>query len=163
MKAAIFDTRLSQEWIGFTILRRTTIAVVVFQLSIGAVSGYRAIVQVYDVQIQTQSPLLQPGSQIVARFSTSGRTYVDARVELLQSGRAETLGTMRIPFNKASFYDPRPQRAAMTVTVPPDALSRFSPGKAVIRAVAEGHSQFLRVPPPKVREVAIVLVSSGDR
>jgi hypothetical protein len=163
MKAAIFDTRLSQEWIGFTILRRITIAAVAFQLSIGAVSGYRAIVQVYDVEIQTDSPLIRPGSQILARVSTSGRTYVDARVELVQSGRSDTLGTMRIQSNKASFYDPRPQRVAFTVTIPRDALSRFSPGRAVIRAVAEGHSQFLRVPPPKVREVAIVLASSGDR
>lgn len=161
MKAAIFDTRLSQEWIGFKILRRITIAVIAFQLSIGAVSGYRAIVQVYDVEIQTNSPVIRPGSQIVGRVVSSGRTYVDARVELLQAGRADTLGTMRIAANKASFYDPRPQRAALTVTIPSDALSRFSRGKAVIRAVAEGHSQFLRVPPPTVREAAIFLAASG--
>jgi hypothetical protein len=163
MKAAIFDTRLSQEWIGFTILRRVTIAVVAMQLSIGVVSGYRAIVQVYDVAIHVASPEVRPGSPITARVVTSGRTYVDARVELLQAGRADTLGTLRISANKASFYDPRPQHAALTVTIPPDVFSRFRRGKASIRAVAEGHSQFLRVPPPKISETAIFLVSSGVR
>ena len=163
MKAAIFDTRLSQEWIGFTILRRVTIAVVAMQLAVSSVGGYRAIVQVYDVSVHVASANVGPGSRIKSRVVTSGRTYVDARVELRQAGRADTLGTLRIWANNASFYDLRPHPAALTVTIPADVFSRFSPGKASIRAVAEGHSQFLRVPPPKMSEAAIVLVASGAK
>ena len=45
MTARLFDNRLSEEWIGFTNLRRVIIASAIVHFSLAAVSGYRAIVR----------------------------------------------------------------------------------------------------------------------
>jgi len=45
----------------------------------------------------------------------------------------------------------------MTVVVT-DAMARqWQPGAAMLRATAKGRSQFIRVPPPEVREVPVSL------
>ena len=81
MPAKFFDDRLSQEWIGFTILRRVTIAFLVVHFSLSTVSGYRAIVQVYDVDIELASPVLRPGSQVAVRVVTSGRKDISWEID----------------------------------------------------------------------------------
>ena len=154
----LFDGRLGEEWIGFTILRRVIIAVATVHFSLAAASGYRAIFQVYSVNIELPSSELRPGSSVTARFVASGRVPIAARMELVQGTHVEPLGRVTVPENKSFFYDPRPQRAAIGVTVSPDVLSRFQEGAAVIRAVGEGRSQFVRVPPPRMREVPVTLI-----
>ena len=158
MPAKFFDNRLSQEWIGFTILRRVTIAFLVVHFSLSTVSGYRAIVQVYDVDIELTSPVLRPGSQVAVRVVTSGRNPVDARLELVQAGRADTIATLRVRANSGAFQDPRPQRAVLRAMIPADVFQHFTPGEASLRAVAEGRSQWLRIPPPEVRQRPIALL-----
>jgi len=152
MATRFFDNRLSEEWIGFTILRWVTIALLVVHVSTATAGGYRAIVQVYDVDIELQSAVIGPGSPIAVRLVTSGRNFVDARLELVQAGRVDTLGTLQVRSNGVASMDPRPQRAVLETTIPADIFARFIPGNASIRAVAEGRSQWLRVPPPEVRE-----------
>lgn len=158
MRRKLFDNRLSQEWFGFTILRRVTIAFLVVHFSLSAVSGYRAIVQVYDVDIELASGTVHPGSPVAVRVVTSGRNPVDARLELVQAGRADTIATLRVRANSGAFQDPRPQRAVLNVMIPSDVFEHFTPGKASLRAVAEGRSQWLRIPPPEVRLAAIDLL-----
>jgi len=152
MAVRIFDNRLEREWRGFVILRRIIIAVAVVHFSLAAASGYRAIVQVYDVTIGS-APVIRPGSPLTVHVSTSGRTRVEVRVDLVQGSRAETLSTTTVLSNDAFFYDPRAKGVAIDVIVPADSLSRFAAGKATIRAVATGRSQFLRTPPPTVDEL----------
>ena len=149
MAVRIFDKRLSQEWKGFVILRRAIITVAIVHFSLAAASGYRAIVQVYDVTIESPA-VIQPGSPMIVHVSTSGRTHVDVRVDLVQGGRTETIANTVVPSNDAFFYDPRAKGVAINAAVPADILSRFAAGKAAIRAVATGRSQFLRTPPPTV-------------
>ena len=158
MPTKFFDDRLSQEWIGFTILRRVTIAFLVVHFSLSTVSGYRAIVQVYDVDIELPAPALRPGSPVAVRVVTSGRNPVDARLELVQAGRADTIATLRVRANSGAFQDPRPQRAVLRAMIPPDVFQHFTPGEASLRAVAEGRSQWLRIPPPEVRQRPIALL-----
>ena len=158
MPRKFFDDRLSQEWIGFAILRRVTIAFLVVHFSLSTVSGYRAIVQVYDVDIELPSRVLRPGSPIAVRVVTSGRNPVDARLELVQAGHADTIATLRVRANSGAFQDPRPQRAVLKTTIPFDVFQHFNQGKASLRAVAEGRSQWLRIPPPEVRQAAIDLL-----
>ena len=158
MPRKFFDDRLSREWIGFTILRRVTIAFLVVHFSLSAVSGYRAIVQVYDVDIQLSSGALRPGSPVAVRVVTSGRNPVDARLELVQAGRADTIAMLRVRANSGAFQDPRPQRAVLKAMIPSDVFQHFAPGRASLRAVAEGRSQWLRIPPPEVRLAAIDLL-----
>ena len=73
MTARIFDNRLSQQWIGFKILHRLIIGAIIVHFSLAAMSGYRALVQVYGVEIETNGPVLSTGSGITARVSASGR------------------------------------------------------------------------------------------
>ena len=78
-----------------------------------------------------------------------------ARLELVQGSHVEALRRITVSENKSFFYDPRPQRATIGVTVTPEVLSHFEEGPALLRAVGEGRSQFVRVPPPKISTAAI--------
>jgi hypothetical protein len=156
MTARIFDNRLSEEWIGFTILRRVIIGVAIVHFSLAAVSGYRAVVQVYGVSIDA-APVISAGSQVVGRVSTAGRTHVDARIDLVQGSVVEKIGSVLIPSNDSFFYDPRPKRVELSAVVPSDLFTRFKPGKATLRIEAVGRMQWLYLPPPKIQEVAVTL------
>jgi hypothetical protein len=156
MTARIFDNRLSEEWIGFTILRRVIIAVGIVHFSLAAVSGYRAVVQVYSVALETPA-VISAGSLVRGRVSTAGRTYVDARIDLEQGQTVEQIGFMRILSNKSFFYDFRPKRVSFDGKVPVDVLTKFKPGRAQLRITAEGHMQWLYIPPPKIQVVAVEL------
>ena len=156
MTARLFDDRLSEEWIGFKILKRICIAVAVVHFSLAAASGYRAVVQIYSVDLETPK-VLAAGTQMHARVSTAGRTYVDTRVEIVQGSTVERIATYQVPQNDSFFYDFRTKRAAFDVTVPPDIMSRFKPGPAKVRLIAEGRMQWVHVPPPKIQVVPIEL------
>ena len=75
----------------------------------------------------------------------------------MQGGDVDIIARDTLPSNDSFFYDPRPKRAVIQATIPLDVLSRLSPGEVAIRAVAEGRSQFLRVPPPEVSEAVTQL------
>ncbi len=158
MAARLFDNRLSQEWMGFTVLRRLIVAIAVVHFSLAAVSGYRAVVQVYDASIELSSPMLGAGSTILARYVTSGRTYVDANIELIQGSHKEVLAEMVILENHGFFYDFRPRRATLSTEITPEVLSRFASGDALVRVIAVGHPQWLRTPPATIRQTAVKLV-----
>jgi hypothetical protein len=156
MTARIFDNRLEQEWIGFTVLRRVIIAAAIVHFSLAAISGYRAVVQVYSVGIESPA-VISAGAPIHARVTTSGRIMIDARIELVQGQKIERLAATLIRSNDSFFYDPRPKRATLDAIVPPDALSKFQQGHAAVRIIAEGRMQWLYIPPPKTQTVAVEL------
>ena len=89
----------------------------------------------------------------------AGRASVDVVVEVIQGTRAETLGVQHVPAGPSPASDPRFRRGAMSIVVTPELLTRFAPGAAVIRATAHGRPQWMRTPPPEVREVAVQIVS----
>ena len=154
----IFDGRLRDVWRGFIVLRRVLIGVAVVHFSLAAASGFRAVRQVYTVNIALGLNAGAPGSVVIARFVASGRVHNPVRIELVQGSHVETLAQSELPENRSFFYDPRPLRAELRATISKEVLNRFEPGGAIIRAVAEGRSQFFNVPSPKVRELAITLV-----
>lgn len=153
----MFDDRLSREWIGFTILRRATIAVAIVHFSLAAVSGYRAVVQIYSASLVTDGSTLHEGSRIAAKVVTAGRTWVDVTVDLNQRGKRASLGKMRVDSNDSFFYDFRPKRARLDLVVSREMLTGFARGPASLRVTAEGRSQWLRIPPPKIDEVPVTL------
>jgi hypothetical protein len=118
-------------------------------------SGYRAIVQVQKLEVNATSKVLEDGSTIHAGVVSSGRATVDIWLEMIQGARAETLGVRRVPTGANPAYDPRFKYGSMAVVVTPEVLARFEPGTALVRATAHGRPQWLRTPPPEVREVAI--------
>ena len=157
MTARLFDNRLSREWAGFVFLRRLTIAALIVHFSLAAASGYRAIVQLYSVSIETGSTRMGPGERVLSRVVTSGRTWAAAKLELVQGENVVVIGAMEIPENDSFFYDPRPKRVSFVASLPTDLYARFERGAASLRLTATGRSQWLRVPPPKVQELPIEL------
>lgn len=156
MTARIFDSPLAKEWIGFTILRRVCIAAAIVHFSLAAVSGYRAVVQVYSVSLDTPA-VVTAGAAVSGDVVTSGRIMQDARIELIQGNRVEELVKKRIPSHDHWFYDPRPLSASVEATVPQDILARFQPGRAKLQFIVEGRMQWLYLPPPKVATVEVDL------
>ena len=92
-------------------LRRIVVPLLVVHFTLAAISGYRAIVQVYRVDIDAQSLELQAESPTTVRATTSGRTTVDVGLELVQGNRARTLTVLHIPGHRDGAMDFRPIRA----------------------------------------------------
>jgi len=128
---------------------------VVAHVVLASFSGYRAIVQVYNVQLATDSSTLRGGSRIDVAIATSGRATVDAELELIQPTHVETLAVLRVPGHTNASYDPRTIHASQHVTLTSEQISRFHAGPARLRVTANGRSQWLRVPPPVIREQAV--------
>ena len=124
---------------------------------LATISGYRAIVQVYGVELSTDAPTLRPGSTIAVAVATSGRATVDAELELIQPTHAETLAVIIVRDHTNASYDPRPIHADRRVILTSEQLARFHPGPARLRVTANGRSQWLRVPPPVIREQAVAI------
>jgi hypothetical protein len=139
------------------VLKRVVIALLAVHVTLATISGYRAIVQVYRVEIAPPAAPLRAGSTVRASFTTSGRTVGWLELDLVQGGVARRLGVRRERGNGDGVYDPRPRHASLAVTLDAATLAGFRPGPAVLRATGRGSSQWLRVPPPVVREVAVVV------
>jgi hypothetical protein len=122
---------------------------------LASISGYRAIVQVYHVDIALASPTLNDGSAIRLSVATSGRATVDTELELIQPSHAETLAVLFVRGHENASYDPRTINAAKSVTLTTEQLAHFRPGHAVLRATANGRSQWLRIPPPVIAERSV--------
>ncbi|MBA2686704.1 MAG: hypothetical protein H0U64_01260 [Gemmatimonadaceae bacterium] len=148
----LFDNRLSTETTRLHIIRRSIITLAVIHFSLALISGYRGWAQVKHVRIMTEDEVLGPGSGVAIDVITSGRNPVTLVVEAVQSGKARLLGTDTIPDNRHRFYDPRSQRIRVAVVFTPEILRMFAEGPVLLRARAEGRSQFLRVPPPTIVE-----------
>lgn len=134
-------------------------------LILATISGYRAIVQVYHVELATDTPMLRAGTTVNVAVATSGRATVDAELELIQAAHAETLAVLLVRDHTNASYDPRTIHASQRVTLTSDRLARFHPGAARLRVTANGRSQWLRVPPPVIREqqVEIGEISGSPR
>jgi hypothetical protein len=142
-------------------VRRIVIAIVSVHVTLAAISGYRAIVQVYSLDVRATSDTIRAGARVGLRVTISARTNVHAWLILLQGARAETLGVRLVKDNGATgdvAYNPFPKRDSMFVTVGPEVLGRFTAGPAVLRAVAVGGPQWMRTPPPTVRERQVVVI-----
>jgi len=122
---------------------------------IGLISAYRAWFQVHSLALTASDQRLHPGSIIHTDAASYARTFVTVRIELIQGGKSETLAMQRLMPNDWSLFDPRIRRGEQTAVVTPDILRRFSPGAALVRATALGGPQWMRTPPPVVREMGV--------
>ena len=138
-------------------LRRAIVVLLAVCFVTATWSGYRAYYQVSSLELHVSSSILGADAVIETTVVTSGRTDVDVSIELVQGRRAETLAMQHVPGNDWASIDPRSPRATHRVVVTGDTLARFGPGSAVVRATATGRPQWLRLPPPTVREVVVEL------
>jgi hypothetical protein len=152
--AAAFD-QFHREPPSMRVLKWIVGPVVAVHIVLATISGYRAIVQVYRVDLAASDSILRPGTTVSFAAASSGRVPVDVEVELIQGSRRDTLAVKWIPDHPVASYDPRTINAAGTVTVTADHLAHFNAGPAILRVTGNGKSQWLRVPPPRVRELPV--------
>lgn len=135
-------------------LKRLFALVIVALLAIGMVSSHRAYVQVRSLELSAPG-LLVEGSVVETAVVTSGRTMCDVEVYLVQGSNSERLLRLHVPGNELGFFDPRTQHASESVTLTRETLSKFQSGSARVRSVATGRPQWMRLPPPTVREIEV--------
>jgi len=133
------------------------IGAAIVHFSLAAISGYRAVTQVYRASIATDSPTLLEGSRIAADIVTAGRTHVDVAIRLEQGRRSSVLAATVVPDNDSFFYDFRPKRAHVDVGVTARMLAGFDAGRAMVTVTATGRPQWLYLPPPKTGRAAVML------
>lgn len=151
----MFEALTNREPRPLAWLRKATIFFVGAFLILGAVSAYRAWVQVQQLELRTSDTTLRNGSTVETEVVSSGRVTVDVRLELIQGAHAETLGILNLRGNELGFLDPRSKQASQKVTVSNNVLTRFHTGEAQLRATAIGRHQWMRLPPPVVRELRV--------
>ena len=140
------------------VLRWIVLPVLAVHLVLVTFSGYRAIWQIRRLDLRASGNVLYPGDTVGFVLESWGRTEADAQLELIQGTVSETLATRFLPRNTNASYDPRPQRGSASVVLTPAMLTRFGPGEAILRATGYGSAQWLRTPPPKVREQHVQLM-----
>jgi hypothetical protein len=136
-------------------VKKIMLITLVIHVVFGALSAWRAWVQVRSLDLQLTGPLLRGGTTARVDVVSSGRVPVDVSLEMIQGTHAETVGVARVPANGESFWDPRSRPASMAVVFTPEVLSHFAAGPLLVRATARGRPQWLREPPPLVRELQV--------
>ena len=137
--------------------KRAVLWFILLQLPIGALSSYRAWVQIKELTLTTTSPTLSPGVVVQSNLVSWARTESNARIEIVQGKKVAMLGEVYLPRNHEPVFDPRPKSGSVVVKLVPAMLAEFDAGPAVLRASAVGRPQWLRVPPPTVRELPITI------
>ena len=141
------------------VLRRAGQALLIVLTPLALVSGVRAWVQVWSLDVQVNESPARVGSVLSASVLTSGRTYVDVTLELLQDGQTHLVGGGRVDTHWDPAMDPRPRREQLVVRLTGEMLRQVRPGAATLRVTATGRHQFTRLPPPTVREIAVTIGS----
>jgi hypothetical protein len=158
----IFSPKVIAEPRWLTLFKRLLLLIVAFHLLVGVVSSYRAYYQIHSLDIFSNQ-ILEPGSMVQTKVVTYGRSFADVKLELIQGSLAVTLHDQRVAANEFGFYDPRMQQAEFSVSITPQTLERFAPGPALLRATAVGRHQWMRLPPPVVREMTVEIRSRASR
>lgn len=139
------------------VARWVIIALIVAHIPIGAMSSYRAWVQVVALQLDHSPTPLVPGSWVRATITTSGRKAVDYGIELQQGAFDDTLGYHIVPQHKNPTYDQRRIHDTLRVALTAKFLAPYHDGPATLRVRAVGGSQWMRTPPPTIVELPVVL------
>jgi hypothetical protein len=138
--------------------------VLVLYAIFGGFSAYRAWVQVKGLALRTSAAELRPGESVTVEAVSWARTRVTVRVELVQRDRRELLATRVIPTNHVASLDPRTKATWLVIVLTAEQLARLRPGPATVQATAVGGPQWMRTPPPTVRERAVRIgVGRGGR
>lgn len=151
----MFDTSVVKDAWPIAYLKKVIWILVIAFLLIGIISSQRAYYQVRSLELTSSDRVLTNSSIIKCSVVSSGRTYADLQIELIQGPHSEKLAERRVPANEYGFFDPRTQKASVSLVLTDEILVRFQTGPATIRATAFGHSQWTRVPPPVIREVMV--------
>jgi hypothetical protein len=151
----MFDSLPERDARPVAVMKKAAPPLLALCLVTATASGYRAYYQVYGLEIGLTETALGEGSAVPVEVTGSGRTTIAVRVELIQGAHAETLAVQQVRGNEWASFDPRPRRASQRIVLTSEQLARFQNGPATVRATATGRPQWLRLPPPTVREAAV--------
>ena len=146
--------------VGSRLLRvaqRVVIIVTLLFVAIGIGSSYNAWVEVRALDVTVASPNLRPGLPAIVHVVSSGRAFVTVKLELVQGTHSETLAELRVAPNRWSVYDLRARPATMTPAFTVEFLAHFQAGPAALRATGTGAGAWLRIPPPVIKEIPVVV------
>lgn len=136
---------------------RVVLAGFVLLLPLAMWSGYRAIVQVFSLDVAVHRTADGQGTAMIDVIG-SGRATLTVTTEIIAGSAHDTVQTDIVHTHRDAALDPRPIRGRFAVRLPALPTSstgdKFSPG-ATLRVTAVGRSQWLRTPPPTIRDVAI--------
>src|SRR3954469_23617682 len=99
----LFDGRMSRRPSWERWLTRLTVAGVVGYLDIASISAFRAMVQVYSVNI-TAPRTIEPGASIATIVTSSGRVPFSVTIELIQNALVDTLGARSMAENRNHIF-----------------------------------------------------------
>jgi hypothetical protein len=125
----------------------------------GLWSANRAWTQVRSLNVVVAGPEIAPGSAPRIEVVTSGRVTVRVFVTLVQGTRTDTIAVQTIGGHRDGFWDPRFISKSFAPVLTPTQLARYSTGPALLRVEARGRQQWMREPPPVVREVPVTLAA----
>ena len=137
------------------ILKRAGQLLVVSYLVIGAIATWRSYYQVHSLDLQADSPVLQPESTITTRLVSYARNKIDVRLELIQDSHSETIASELVLSNEWALLDPRIRRSSQTIVLSKETLDHFEARPIRVRVTATGRPQWGRTPPPVVRELVL--------
>ena len=152
-----FAAHSDQDGLGRWVQRLVIVLVLSTYVLPGLFSSYRAWVQIRNLDLIVPRKELGIGDTVRVNTVSWARTWVDVDLVLIQGKRVDTLATHEIPRNHNASIDPRWRRDSIIVVLTPSILAGYTPGPATIRAHAIGGPQWLRTPPPLVRESLVQL------
>ena len=141
-------------------LKRLALLLIGTQAVLALWSGFRAIEQVLSLELNA-APVLSEGSLISTRVTSSGRAYVTLQLDVLQGDRVRSLHTHVVDTHRDPAMDPRLIHDSVGVRLSRADIAGLSAGDAVLRLTATGRAQWLRLPPPSVRQVAVRIDESS--
>jgi hypothetical protein len=142
------------------ILWPSIVLVVVTYVIPGLFSAYRAWVQVHSLDLIVDRAEIRAGDTVRVRAISWARTRVHVDLQLVQGARSTTLAAHVIPDNHNPSIDPRWKRDSIVVVLTQPLLASYDRGPATLRASAVGGPQWLRTPPPLIRETPVILEST---
>ena len=148
-----WEEPLVPRWVSRSVI---AVALVTYIIP-GLFSSYRAWVQVHSLDLSVPRREIQSGDTVRVNTISWARTYVYVDLLLVQGAHAETLAVHEIPKNHNPSIDPRWRRDSINLVLTDALLRGFNPGPAKIHVSAEGGPQWLRTPPPLIREAAVQL------
>jgi hypothetical protein len=176
----MFQSLPNQRPFALVLLKRLCLVVLSAFLVIGLISAYRAWYQVHSLNLRLtcfnghvtryldgrrdDTPCrVMNGSGFEADLVSYARTHIDVRLELVQGTNAQTLTFGTLPGNQWGFWDPRTRQRSFKTVLTDEVLNHFQPGRAKLRATATGRHQWMRLPPPVVREMTVELPGKYDK
>lgn len=144
----------------FSVMRLVVGLTIAVHVMFGAWSANRAWWQVRDLHVQAPSGAVRAGWRPLISVVTSGRKEVTVLVLLRQGVRTDTIAMHRIGGHKDGFWNPLFISQTFAPRVSRIQAGRFTEGPATLRVEAHGYPQWLRTPPPVIREILVRIAQS---